>query len=242
MVRSYWVCSIIWDVIPNALAIMKILVVDDHSLIREALRGALKELEQRMVVIEASDARQGIGLAEEHADLDLILLDLTLPDQDGFSLLAELRRRHPDVSVVVLSGTEERRDVMRALDIGAVGFIPKSASREIMLRALQLVRAGGVFIPSQILRHEQPAPPLHDRRLPITSTVNIGLTKRQLDVLPLMIQGKSNKEIGRALDLTEPTIKNHVSAILKALNVTNRTEAVFAVGELGWKAPSVAES
>jgi DNA-binding NarL/FixJ family response regulator len=225
---------------------MKILVVDDHSLIREALRGALKDLEDEVAVLEASDSRQTLELAEQHADLDLILLDLVLPDRDGFSLLAELRKRYPAVAVVVLSAMDQRSNVIRALDLGVLGFIPKNASREIMLRALQLVRSGGVYIPPQILLNERPAPPppmLNGRAAPTaTSPEDIGLTGRQLDVLELMMQGKSNKAIGRALDLAEPTVKNHVTAIMKALKVTNRTEAVIVAGELGWELPGIAKS
>src|SRR5262245_45207667 len=137
---------------------MKILVVDDHSLIREALRGTLKDLEDDVAILEAGDSRQTLALAEQHSDLDLILLDLMLPDRDGFSLLAELRERYPAVSVVVLSAHDQRSHVVRALDLGALGYIPKNASREVMLRALQLVCSGGIYIPPQILRPEQPSP------------------------------------------------------------------------------------
>jgi DNA-binding NarL/FixJ family response regulator len=225
---------------------MKILVVDDHSLIREALRGALKELGDNVAILEASDGRQAFALAEQHADLDLILLDLGLPDCDGFGLLAELRKRYPAVSVVVLSAQDQRGDVVRALDLGALGFIPKNASREIMLSALQLVCSGGVYIPPQILLHEQSAPPPSKPNghtsLSAASPADIGLTGRQTEVLALMMRGKSNKAIGRALDLAEPTVKNHVTAILKALDVTNRTEAVIAVGDLGWQLPGITES
>jgi DNA-binding NarL/FixJ family response regulator len=225
---------------------MKILVVDDHSLIREALRGVLRDLEDNVFVLEAADCRQTIELAEQHADLDLVLLDLTLPDRDGFSLLAELRERYPAVAVVVLSAMDQRGNVLRALDLGVLGFIPKNASRDVMLRALQLVRSGGVYIPPQVLLHEEraPAPSMLNRCgiPPATSPADIGLTGRQLDVLGLMMRGKSNKAIGRALDLAEPTVKNHVTAIMKALKVANRTEAVIVVGELGWELPEIVKS
>jgi DNA-binding NarL/FixJ family response regulator len=219
---------------------MKILVVDDHVLIRDALRSVLKEVKGDAVVLEASDSRQAMALVAEHAELGLILLDLNLPDRDGFSLLAELRERYPAISVVVLSGQQDRSSVVKALDLGALGYIPKSGQREVMLSALQLVFAGGIYIPPEILAREaQPVPaagvalPAGNR--PQVSPSDLGLTERQLDVLALMMQGKSNKAICRVLDLAEPTVKNHVTAILKALNVTNRTEAVIAVRELGWE-------
>lgn len=217
---------------------MKILVVDDHVLIREALRGVLKELKRDAVVMEAASCGQAMQLIEKDADFGLILLDLNLPDRDGFSALGELRERHPTISVVVMSGMQDRASVMKALDLGALGFIPKSAQREVMLTALQLVFAGGIYIPPEILAREEAAPAPMSAKAgsarPHASPAELGLTGRQLDVLALMMQGKSNKAICRLLDLAEPTVKNHVTAILKALKVTNRTEAVIAANELGW--------
>src|SRR5262245_2621212 len=128
---------------------MKILAVDDHGLIREALRGLLKELERRALILEAPNCEQAMHLIEEHADLDLILLDLQLPDRDGFSVLAELRERYPALAIVVLSAAQDRDKVVRALDLGALGFIPKTAQREVMLSALRLVLSGGIYIPPQ---------------------------------------------------------------------------------------------
>ena len=131
---------------------MKILIVDDHVLIRDALRGVLKELKDDADVLEASDGRQAMALIAENADeLGLILLDLGLPDRDGFSALAEIRERYPTISVVVLSGQHDRPSVVKALDLGALGFIPKSAAREVMLSALGLVFSGGVYIPPQAI-------------------------------------------------------------------------------------------
>jgi DNA-binding NarL/FixJ family response regulator len=221
---------------------MKILVVDDHVLIRDALRAALKELQDVTTVLEASDCRQAMELIQEHPDLALILLDLNLPDRDGFSVLAELRQRHPAVSIVVLSAFHDRDSVAKALDLGAVGFIPKSAKREVMLKALQLVLAGGMYIPPEILPRPGSAPPLAGHHTAPASPADLGLTERQMEVLALMMLGKSNKTIGRALGLAEPTVKTNVTAILKALKVSNRTEAVVAVGALGWVMPQVGDS
>jgi DNA-binding NarL/FixJ family response regulator len=221
---------------------MKILVVDDHDLIREALRGVLKELRPDALVLEASSGANAMGLVLEHADLGLILLDLSLPDRDGFSILAELREHYPAISIVVLSATQDRGTIVNALDLGAAGFIPKSGQREVMLSALHLVFAGGRYIPPEFLAHEEP---LHSRSalkrpitdLPRVAPLDAGMTERQLDVLAHMMQGKSNKEICRTLNLALPTVKNHVTAILMALKVTNRTEAVIEVHKLRWKVP-----
>jgi DNA-binding NarL/FixJ family response regulator len=226
---------------------VEILVVDDHVLIREALRGVLKEVKGDATVLEASSSSQAMKIIAEHPNLDLILLDLNLPDRDGFSVLTELGERYPAMSVVVLSAQQDRGSVVRALDLGAVGFIPKAGQREVMVSALQLVFAGGIYIPPEILARDQPSARQPDEKQPAAnwpsvSPSDLGLTERQLDVLSLMMQGKGNKAICRVLNLAEPTVKNHVTAILKALEVSNRTEAVIAVGKLGWKLPPTSKS
>lgn len=217
---------------------MKILVIDDHALIREAVRSVVKELVRDATVVEASDWRQTLQQFELGADFDLILLDLNLPDRDGFEVLAELRERHPTVSVVVLSARDDRDSVTQALEIGALGFIPKSAPREVMMSALNLVFSGGVYIPPEILAGHRAAPARYSsarsRSARQDSLVELGLTERQVEVLAQMMQGRSNKAICRALGLAEPTVKNHVTAILKVLNATNRTEAVIAARERGF--------
>jgi DNA-binding NarL/FixJ family response regulator len=215
---------------------MKILVVDDHLLIREALRGVLKELRSDAAVLESADSGQAMQLIAEHADIGLILLDLNLPDRDGLSVLAELRERYPATSVVVLSAQQDRGSVVKALDLGALGFIPKSAEREVMLAALELVFAGGIYIPPEILSRQEPVLSQSIPQPPVPPR-DLGLTERQLEVLALMMRGKSNKAISRVLDLAEPTVKNHITAILRTLKVTNRTEAVISVIESGWELP-----
>jgi DNA-binding NarL/FixJ family response regulator len=218
---------------------MKILVVDDHALIREALRSVLAQLRGDALIFEATDCRQCIQIVEAHPDLDLILLDLNLPDRDGFSVLKELRERYATAAVLILSASCDQDEIKRALDLGAVGFIPKTTEREVMLKALQLVFSGGVYVPKEILgsatssSRASPAsdqPPIRRERL-----TELGLTGRQIEVLGLMMQGKSNKMIGRALNMAEPTVKNHVTVILKTLKAANRTEAVIKVGQLGMK-------
>jgi len=131
---------------------MKILLVDDHASIRDALLGVLRELVGASTVLLAPDFRQAMRLIEQHPDLNLILLDVA-PDRDGFSALAEVRERYPAISVVVLSGQPNRASVVKVLDFGAVGFIPKSLPREVMRSALQLVLAGGIYFPPEILTH-----------------------------------------------------------------------------------------
>src|SRR5205823_14470872 len=131
---------------------------------------------------------QAMQFVSEQADIGLILLDLNLPDRDGFSVLSELRERHPAISVVVLSARQDRDSVVKALDLGALGFIPKSGQREVMLSALKLVFAGGIYIPPEILARDQPpAPPLAAAAAPAAgrpraSPADLGVTERQLEV------------------------------------------------------------
>ena len=225
----------------------KILVVDQHFLIREALRSVLKQLKDDATILEAVAASQAMQIVAEHTDIGFVLLELDLPDRDGFSVLRELRERHPGISVVVFSARRDRDSVARALGLGALGFIPKSEERKVLLSALELVFAGGVYIPPEILMRDESSVSRpnaacgfgNGTRPTETRPADLGLSGRQLDVLRLMMQGKTNKGICRALNLAEPTVKNHVTAILKALKVTNRTEAVIAVSELGWEWPFV---
>jgi DNA-binding NarL/FixJ family response regulator len=218
---------------------MKILVVEDHVLMREALRGVLKELKgDAAVIIEAPDSRQAMRQIEQNPDVELVLLDLGLPDRDGFEILSEFAERYPTISVVVHSAHQDRERVMKALDLGAIGFIPKSAQREVMLSAFNLIFSGGIYIPPEILDPRQATPMSAQTRpasslKPRVSAADLGLTERQMEVLALMMRGKSNKAICRVLDLAEPTVKIHVSAILKALKVANRTEAVLTAAALG---------
>ena len=218
---------------------MKFLLIDDHVLIREALRGVLKDLRRDATVLEAANCHQAERLVEEHTDLEVILLDLNLPDGDGFRLLGQLREHYPAISIIVLSASNDRDYVVRALDLGAVGFIPKSAQRAVMVGALELVLSGGIYIPPEILVRNALPPNSAAKQVLATDRLHVspadcGLTERQVEVLALMMQGKSNKAICSVLELAEPTVKNHVAAILKALKVKNRTEAAMAVVEYGW--------
>jgi DNA-binding NarL/FixJ family response regulator len=219
---------------------MKILVVDDHALIRTALRGVLGELGRDITVLEASDCRGAFGLIEAQPDLDLVLLDLNLPGVHGLAALEELRTRHPALPVVVLSSANDRASVMQALDRGAMGYIPKLSSNEVLISALRLVLSGGIYIPPEILARWEPTPAADPQAAasgrgspPQKTPADMGLSGRQAQVLRLLLEGKSNKIICRELDLAESTVKNHVTLIMKALNVTSRTQAVIAAARIG---------
>jgi DNA-binding NarL/FixJ family response regulator len=207
---------------------MKILVVDDHPLIQEALQHVLAALDPALELIQAQAASEAHAALSREPDTDLIVLDLALPDSDGFELLGDLRREWPGMPVLVLSATHDRETVEHALDLGAMGFIPKTANTRVLLEALQLVLSGGVYVPSESGRANGGVRPRA-----VTRPEQLGLTLRQADVLKLLVQGKPNKLICRDLRLSEGTVKVHVSAILRALNVRNRTQVVIELARRG---------
>jgi DNA-binding NarL/FixJ family response regulator len=210
---------------------MKLLIVDDHPVVREGLAALLRQAGSETTVLLAGDSAQGLTLAEAHADLDAILLDLAMPGSDGWAAIDEFGRRRPELPVIILSSSEDPRDVRKALAAGALGYIPKSAPPKTLLAALQFVLAGNVYVPA-LLAHETPGPPpTADEQGGPGSAV--GLTLRQFEVLRLLCDGCSNKEIGRTLGLSDKTVKVHVTAIFRAFNVVNRMQAAAAAKRAG---------
>ncbi len=213
----------------------KILLVDDHTLFREGVQLLLKQLDDNVEVLSGGTCKRGLELADEHPDFDLMLLDFELPDQTGFEGLAALREQHPSLPIVMMSARDDSVTVMEALDRGAMGFIPKTSSTDLMLNALRLVLAGGTYIPPEAIAGHAPATAaasaatIRDGK----SFSDLGLTERQIDVLRLLVQGRSNKLICRELDLAEGTVKTHMTAVLRALHVTNRTQAIIAIAKMG---------
>jgi DNA-binding NarL/FixJ family response regulator len=223
---------------------LRILVVDDHALFREGFLLLLARLDQRVEVDDVGTCEEALKLVESAGAPDLALVDLKLPGMSGFEGLQVLRARHPDLPVVVLSSDDDPSTVMRALDLGAMGFIPKSTRVEEMLAALKLVLAKGIYLPASVLLRKEGRAALPTSGRPPTATVvskegttikpgDLGLTNRQAEVLYLILQGKSGKSIARELALAPATVKSHTSAVLRALNVTKRTEAIVVASRLG---------
>ena len=218
---------------------MNILLVDDHALIRDALRSILAEVAACAVVAEADSARKAMNLLESVDETFLVILDLGLPDSDGLQFLRVLREQYPESIVAVLSSNMEPDVMARVLDAGAVGFIPKSAPRALMINALSLILAGGTYIPPEAWPSRRLAQaPLLDERVP--TPVELGLTERQLHVLAMLVRGRSNKAIARSLSIAEVTVKHHVTSLMRALKVQNRTEAASVVARYGWRLPDIA--
>lgn len=217
---------------------MNIVVADDHSLIREGLERTLKSVKPNTVIHHAQDRDSVLSLLEQSNKIDLILLDLVMPGANGFALLETICKTYKKIPVIVISSSEEPEDMRKAIDCGAAGFIPKSATTEIMINAINLVCSGGVYLPANILQYQDNKTP--NQNYPDTVSLidktidaSLKLTKRQKEVLELMAKGLANKEIARALSLSEHTVKIHVTAILRLFNAENRTEAVVMAHATG---------
>jgi DNA-binding NarL/FixJ family response regulator len=204
---------------------MKVLLIDDHPLILAALSHVIEALGKEVSVIAVDHADAARVALKSQTDLDLVLLDLHLGEISGFDLLDEFCADYPALPIVVISASEQAEDVMRAIDHGAMGFVPKRSGTDLLTEALQLVLAGGIYVPPLgCLPQQAMAEPVKPG-LP-------GLTPRQNAVLALLLQGKPNKIIARELDIAVDTVKDHVAAVLKLLGVSSRTQAVLAVGQL----------
>jgi DNA-binding NarL/FixJ family response regulator len=212
---------------------MKLLIVDDHHLIREGLRPVLKRLGdgEETEVLEAGSFEAAVEFADAHPDLDLLILDLRLPNVAGFAALCDLQERHPSLPIVIMSGEDDPELMRQAIEHGALGFIPKSSRADVILNALRLVLSGATYVPRQLMAAPPAAAPPPAKPAPARLT-GLGLTPRQADVLELLVAGKSNKAICRELNLAEGTVKTHIAAIFKALSVTSRVQAVLAVSRL----------
>jgi DNA-binding NarL/FixJ family response regulator len=237
---------------------MKVLLIDDHPLILSALKSVMQGLGDDVTVAGASSAAAARATLQDDAEFDLVLLDLQLGDADGFDLLDELRTAYPALPVVVVSASDRTSDVIRAIDMGAMGFVPKRASNETLFEALRMVMSGGIYVPPMTMGADggssstdggtsspadidttpgylrvvgtQSAQGGYQQNPPSLAT--LGLTPRQTDVLALLLQGKPNKLIARELGVSVETVKDHVAAVLRALNVNSRTQAVLAVSQM----------
>jgi len=228
---------------------MKVLLIDDHPLILSALQSVIRGLGDDLSVVGVASARAARETLQASPDFDLVLLDLQLGDADGFDVLAEFRTTYPALPVVVVSASDRASDVIRAIDLGAMGFVPKRASNETLFEALRMVMSGGIYVPPMTMAFER------EPERPVGSTVpgalrvvgrsaseagfqahvgidSLGLTPRQTDVLALLLKGQPNKLIARELGLSVETVKDHVAAVLRALNVSSRTQAVLAVSQM----------
>lgn len=204
---------------------MKCLLVDDHALIRDALTMLIALHHPRVDLRQASCLAEARERLAAEPDIQLVLLDLALPDSNGIATLASLREVSPTARVVILSADERPETVLAAIDAGAAGFIPKTTESNVLRQAIATVIEGGIYIPPVAMHGAPPPAP--------ASADTLGLTPRQVDVLRMLVDGRSNKSIARALDLAPSTVKTHLEAIFQRLHVSSRTQAVVAAARLG---------
>jgi len=209
---------------------MNILVVDDHPLYRSGVVHTLQNADPGLRVTECAVLDAALALIDGGLAVDLMILDLNMPGYSGIDSLRRVRELRPEIPVLVLSANEEPAVVRQCIEIGAFGFVPKSAPSESLHPALKLVLSGGVFLPASSLSLAETAP---RARSDIWSRLGTHLTERQRQVLLGIVQGKPNKVIARDLGLSDGTVKSHVARIFDALVVSNRTEAVYALARAG---------
>jgi len=205
---------------------VKILVVDDHALVREGLRQVLKGLEDHLEVLQAGTCQQAFDLAQTHGDLDLVLLDYHLPDMNGLEALAIFGEQHPELPIVLLSGQASTQVMRQVLQAGAAGFVTKSAVSDELLHAVRSVLDGDIYLPQELAGSTGPAPLDSDKPM---------LTQRQELVLRCLLDGLANRDIADQLHISEETVKTHVAAILRHFDVQNRTQAVVAAARVGYR-------
>jgi len=213
---------------------MRILVADDHALFRAGLRHLLVHLADEIHITEAGSCDDLLDRLSKDHGFELVLIDLLMPGMESFGRIQEICDRSGGAPVVVVSVRDRAEDVEKALKAGAAGYIPKSSNPEVMINALKLVMSGGVYVPPNVLRLHRQVEPWD---VAVGGSGEDGgsvtrLTGRQREVMALLAQGKSNKEIASDLGLAAGTVKIHISNIFKALNVRNRTQAVIAAGEI----------
>ncbi len=215
----------------------KILIADDHPLFREAITNVVRDGFPGATIMETADLDSTLELTQEHDDLDLILLDLNMPGMHGLNGLINLRNEAPTVPVVIVSAEQDKQIVLQAITYGAVGFITKSSPRAQMTEAIEQILNGNVYLPSDIIRTQKQA---SRRTAPEQSSIPPellqALTRKQLLVLERMTKGESNKQIAYNLDIAETTVKAHVSAILRKLNVHNRVQAILSASDIDFSA------
>jgi len=202
---------------------LKTLIADDHPLIREGIQNVVQHIDAEHIILQAVDFSEAQKIMSQHADIDLIIVDLCMPAMNGASSLSELRRKKPSTPIVVISASDNINDIRSSINNGANGYIHKSSSNDVMLNALRLILSGGLYLPPQWTQENDT-----DKE-----DINSVLTPRQIEVINLLAFGKANKEIAREFSISDKTVKAHLSEIFKRLKVDNRTQAVYHAKKLG---------
>lgn len=205
---------------------MKALLIDGHALFRDALCLLIGAHFPDLKLFEAGDLASGLAVLAQHPGIRLVLLDRSLPDPEGADDISRLHRQCPLVRVVVLSADDRPATVAQAIEQGACGFVAKTSRAEVLTQALRTTLAGGVFLPSNGLDSAEASPTIG------ATPQSLGLSPRQAEVLRLLIDGQPNKRICRELGLSGSTVKTHLAAVFRRLDVNSRTQAVLAAARL----------
>jgi DNA-binding NarL/FixJ family response regulator len=217
---------------------IKVLMVDDHALFRDGMRYVLQQLADEVEVIDSGNFVDGMKQAASNPDLDLALLDLHMPGSDGVKSIQAFHESNPSIPLVVVSGSDQREDIEKVMEYGAMGFISKMSSSKMMLSALRMVLDGGVYLPPQLLQQAMQGLDQGSNLDKRTARQGkSGLTTRQMQTLQLLAEGLSNKDISDRMNLAEGTVKIHTAAVYQTLRVNSRLEAVSAARRLGFLPP-----
>lgn len=208
---------------------MKVLVADDHALFRDGLCLQLEKINPEFIILQASNFNQALKFVENDRHISLLIMDLDMPDMNWQEAIKELKAKAPQARFVVVSASENSATIRKSLELGVSGYIPKRSEPAILHRALQLILDGGTYLPPSVLQPATDAT-IQDRS---RSGAIKTLTNRQNQVLGLVAQGLSNKQIAYQMGVSEATVKLHINALLRSVGATNRTQAVIMAQKMG---------
>lgn len=210
---------------------MKILIADDHALFRDGLSMHLEQIAPRAVISQASNFSQALKILTDEPNFDLVIIDLEMPDMRWEEGISELKKKAPDTRFVVISASDDNRNVKKALDLGISGYIPKRSETKVLTSALKLILDGGTYLPPSIIEHATSG--LFGDNSSESRGKGKILTPRQSEVLSYVAEGMSNKQIAYKMGVSEATVKLHINALLRAVGATNRTQAVIIAQKIG---------
>ena len=207
---------------------MKVLIADDHALFRDGLAMRLEEIDPEIILHQAGTFSQALKILDKETDMDMVIADLDMPDMKWEEGMEELKKKSPNMNLVVISASEDIRNIRKVLSNGIKGYIPKRSDPKVMHNALKLILDGGTYIPPALIENGSENATGNGRR-----SNGKTLTNRQSQVLDLIAQGKSNKQIAYEMGVSEATVKLHINALLRSLKVNNRTQAVVTAQKMG---------
>lgn len=205
---------------------MKILIADDHALFRDGLSLHIEKLYPKAVILQSANFSQAVKIVQTTPDLDLLIIDLDMPDMDWTDGIRTLQEAAPQTGIAIISATEDTRNIKKALEMGISGYIPKSSDTKVITSAIHLILEGGTYLPPSVMEQTS--------QIADTSSKSAKLlTPRQSEVLSYVAEGMSNKQIAYKMNVSEATVKLHINALLRAIGATNRTQAVIIAQKRG---------